>query len=317
MLPPKKISLKINALLIAIAAICFVLFFIGGPGYYSPRSYKHFWDLGHILFFFILNYLILANWPKNSGTTFLLRSIFVIVISICLGGLIEFLQTASFRTSDLMDVGRDIIGCLVALAFCAPSRKSIPKTGLKIFQVISVTLVVMAFLPPITSIIDEVTTRKQFPVLADFETRFQAGRWTGDADFSIDHIIHYQGSSSLKVKLNTSRYSGVALKYFSENWQNYKELQLRIYNPNKKPIRLTCRIHDRRHTLGIQLYEDRFNKNFSTSKGWNLIKIPLNQVANAPLKRKMALNQIQGLGLFATGLPEPRTIYIDDVRLVN
>ena len=40
---------KKNVLLTSIAAICFVLFFVGGPDYYSPRSYKYFWDLGHIL----------------------------------------------------------------------------------------------------------------------------------------------------------------------------------------------------------------------------------------------------------------------------
>ena len=38
-----------SILLTVIAPICFVLFFVGGPGYYSPRSYKYFWDLGHIL----------------------------------------------------------------------------------------------------------------------------------------------------------------------------------------------------------------------------------------------------------------------------
>ena len=40
-------------------------------------------------------------------------------------------------------------------------------------------------------------------------------------------------------------------------------------------------------------------------------------IANAPHKRKMALNQIQGLEIFAASLPEPRTVYIDDVRLAN
>jgi len=300
-----------------IAAICFVLFFVGGPGYYSPRSYKYFWDLGHILFFFILSYLILANWPKNSKTTFLRQSIFVVVITICFGGLIELAQTGSFRTSDLMDVVRDIIGCLVALAFYAPNRKTISKTGLKIFQAIPVILVAMAFLPLIFVIIDEITTLKQFPVLADFETRFEIDRWSGDADFLIDHETYYHGKASLKVELNNSLYSGVGLKYFPENWQHYNELQLSIFNPDSEPIQLTCRIHDRQHTRGLQPYADRFNKIFSISSGWNLIRIPLSQIASAPLKRKMALNQIQGLGIFAISLPKPRTVFLDYVQLVK
>lgn len=308
---------KKRALLTAIAVICFVLLFVGGPNYYSPRSYKHFWDLGHILFFSILSYLILLNWPKSSKMNFLCQSIFLVVITICLGSLIELAQTESFRTSDLMDVVRDIIGCLIALAFYAPNRKTISKTGLKIFQTISLILVGMALLPLTTVIIDEIMARNQFPVLSDFETRFEIDRWTGDADFSIDHETHYHGKASLKVELNTSLYSGVGLKYFPGNWQNYEELQLSIFNPDKEPIQLTCRINDRRHTRGIERYEDRFNKKFSISSGWNLIRIPLSQVANAPLKRKMTLTQIQGLGIFAIRLPKPRTVYIDDVRLAN
>jgi hypothetical protein len=216
-----------------------------------------------------------------------------------------------------MDVVRDVIGCLIALAFYAPNRKTIPKTCLTIFQAISVILVSMAFLPLIAAIIDETAARIQFPVLADFETRFETDRWAGDADFSIDHETYYHGKASLKVILNTSLYSGVGLKYFPENWMNYKELQLSIYNPDKKTIQLTCRIHDRLHTRGLQLYEDRYNKSFSISRGWNLIRIQLKEIENAPHKRKMALNKIQGLGIFAVSLPKPRTVYIDYVRLVN
>lgn len=309
---PKK-----NALLTVIAVICFVLFFIGGPDYYSPRSYKYFWDLGHILFFSIFSYLILLNWPKSLHTTFLRQNIFVIFIVICLGGLVELAQTGSVRAPDIMDLIRDIIGCLVALSFWAPARKTISKARLRIWQAISAALVAMAFFPLTTAILDEITALKQFPVLADFESRFEIDRWTGDADFSIDHETYYHGKASLKVELNTSLYSGVGLKYFPENWQHYNELQLSIFNPDSEPIKLICRIHDRQHTRGLQLYEDRFNRKFYVSTGWNLIKIQLKEIENAPDKRKMTLKQIQGLGIFAISLSKPRIVYVDYIRLVN
>jgi VanZ family protein len=305
-----------TVILTVIALICFVLFFVGGPDYYSPRSYKYFWDLGHILFFSLLSYLILLNWPKRSETTFLRQGIFVIFIVICFGGLVELAQTGSVRTPDIMDLIRNIIGGLVALSFWAPARKTISKARLRIWQAISATLVAMAFFPLTTAIVDEITALKQFPVLADFESRFEIGRWTGDADFSIDHETYYHGKASLKLELNTSLYSGVPLKYFPENWQHYDELQLSIFNPDSEPIQLTCRIHDRQHTRGFQLYSDRFNKKFPISSGWNLIRIQLNQIENAPHKRKMALNQIQGIGIFAVSLQKPRAVYVDYVRLV-
>ena len=313
----KKPILDKKAILLAIAAICRVLFFIGGPGYYSPRSYKRFWDLGHVLFFSILTYLIFVYWPRSSKTAFLRQSIFAIITTICLGSLIELAQTASFRTSDLMDLARDIIGCLIALAFYAPNRKTISKTVLKILQSISLILLVMAFLPLIAAIIDETAARSQFPVLADFETRFETDRFTGTANFSIYHKINFHGNGSLKVVLNTSQYSGIALKYFPGNWMDYKQLQFSIYNPDKEPINLTCRIHDRRHSRGQQLYSDRFNKNFSISYGWNLISIQLQEIEDAPHTRKMALNQIQGLAIFAVNLSHPWTVYLDYIRLAN
>jgi hypothetical protein len=215
-----------------------------------------------------------------------------------------------------MDLIRDIIGGLVAISFWAPARKTISIARLRIWQAISATLVAMAFFPLTTAILDEITALKQFPVLADFESRFEIDRWTGDAEFSIDHEIYYHGKASLKIELNTSLYSGAGLKYFPENWQHYNELQLSIFNPDSEPIQLTCRIHDRQHTQGLQLYEDRFNRKFSISSGWNLIRIQLNQIENAPRKRKMAINQIQGLGIFATNLSKPKTVYVDYVRLV-
>ena len=306
-----------NVILAVIALFCFVLFFVWGPGYYSPRSYKYFWDLGHILFFSIFSYLILVNWPKRFETTFWRQGIFVIFIVICLGGLVEFAQTGSIRTPDIMDLIRDIIGALVALSFWAPARKRVSKVKLRIWQAISATLVALAFLPLAIALLDERKALKQFPALADFESRFEIDRWTGDADFSIDHETYHHGKASLKVELNTSLYSGVGLKYFPENWQHYNELQLSIFNPDPEPIHLTCRVHDRQHTRGLQLYADRFNRKFSISSGWNLIRIQLNQIENAPHNRTMALNQIQGLGIFAISLSKPRTVYVDYVRLVN
>jgi hypothetical protein len=54
--------------LIPVSAVLFGLFFIGGPGYHSARSYQHFWDLGHIFFFAILTFIILSLLDKGWNT---------------------------------------------------------------------------------------------------------------------------------------------------------------------------------------------------------------------------------------------------------
>ena len=42
--------------------VCSVFLFFGGPGYYSPRSFKYLWDIGHIAFFCALSTLILLDF---------------------------------------------------------------------------------------------------------------------------------------------------------------------------------------------------------------------------------------------------------------
>jgi hypothetical protein len=48
---------------------------------------------------------------------------------------------------------------------------------------------------------------------------------------------------------------------------------------------------------------------------WNRIQIPMQDVENAPIDRKMDLKHITEFNLFAVSLPAPRTIYLDNLTL--
>lgn len=305
---------KINFLRLIII-VGSVLLFAGGPDYYSPRSLKNLWDLGHILFFSILSYLILLSWSQNDRMALPLQAFFILFIALVLGTLIEFVQSGSRRDPDVLDVIRNVIGCMVTFAFFAPTKKTIPKIFFRAFQALTIVLVITALLPSIKAISDEIVALRQFPVLSDFETPFEIDRWTGDAELSIDDEVHFHGRFSLKVVLKTSNYSGAGLKYFPRDWSNYHYLHLNVFNPLNDPLKITCRIHDRHHADGAQAYDDRFNRGQVLTKGWNKIVIPLEQVENAPKTRKLDLRRVQILGVFVYGLPRPRVIYIDDVSL--
>ena len=293
------------------------MLFAGGPDYYSPRSFKNIWDLGHILFFSVLSYLILLSWSKNKKMTVFRQVFSVLFIVLLLGTLIEVAQAGSRRTPDVLDIIRNLIGCLITLIFFSQSKNSFPKSYRRSLQVITILLATAAIFPAVKSITDEIVALRQFPVLSDFETPFEIDRWSEDSEFSIDQTVSFHGQSSLKVVLNTSLYSGVSLKHFPGNWLQYKYLQLNIFNPDDEPIKVTCRINDIWHTQGNQDYDDRFNQSFSLVKGWNLITVPLEQVANAPKGRKMELDKVQELGIFVTGLSQSKTLYIDYVLLTD
>lgn len=301
-----------------ICGICLVLLFVGGPGYYSPRSYQQAWDLGHILFFAILTYLLVNQWQRLSKEPFNRQGIGIFIIALFLGVAIELLQSLiDGRTPSYGDIIRNFIGCLVALAFFIPSRKKVPRTRLRILQFSVVLIAVLQIFPVAKSLIDEAIAREQFPVLSDFETPFEIDRWSSRSRVSINHEIAKHGKSSLKVRLTTAQYSGIALRYFPHDWRGFDSLQFNVYNASSTPLEIVCRVHDSFHYAKGGRYDDRFNKRFTVTQGWNDIKISLEDIAKAPKSREMDLSSIQGFGIRVLRLPQPEVVYIDNVRLVR
>lgn len=292
-----------------------ILFFIGGPNYYSPRSFKSLWNLGHILYFALLPVLLPSFSPKKELR--LIVQIFIIVgITLILGALVEVFQYGFKRTPDMGDLFRNMIGACIAICFLLPIRKSVPKTPILILKTIIVFLVASQFYPIVIALIDEHHARRDFPILSNFQTSLQIHRWSSDAVITIENDIGHQGNRAMRADLTTQLYSGFALKYFPVNWQQYQCIQFRIYNPSTDAITITCRIHDKTHALGVQQYQDRYNTTHSIPQGWKTITISLEEVRRAPDNRQMDLSQIYGIGFFASRLPHPRIIYIDDVRLL-
>ena len=310
----KAFDFACRRILPILLGIMFVLFFVGGPDYHSPRHFKTVWNLGHILFFSLLPYYVFTQLKWLQGR-FGRQRLMTMAVAIVIGILIEFVQHNFHRTPDAGDVFRDIIGGMVALFFLLPGRKHIRKKLLRLFQVATFCLVAVQAYPVIVAVSDELVAWDQFPVLSDFETPWEIQRWHGNADISIDNSINLNGMHSLKVQLKTTRYSGVYLFYFPRNWAKAKSFQFSICNPSDRVIRMTCRINDGEHDRRSNRYEDRFNRQFRFSKGWTTITIPISDIENAPKGRKMDLKDITGVGFFVSKLTQPRVVYIDDVKL--
>ena len=219
------------------------------------------------------------------------------------------------RTPDLGDLFRNLIGALCGIVFLGPTFRKIATTTRRAFQFFTIALVALQIYPVAMALLDEYRARHQFPVLSDFESPLEIQRWQGDADFRIDHTVYQSGQSSLRVNLNTDQYSGVSLQYIPQNWNGFSQFQFCAYNPSARPLSITCRIHDTIHTTGVQRYSDRFNRTYTLHHGWNTITIPLRDIQTAPDTRMMDLGHIRAIGIFATRLPHPRLMYLDDVRL--
>jgi hypothetical protein len=139
-------------------------------------------------------------------------------------------------------------------------------------------MVATQLVPIAVSLIDEHHARRDFPNLSDFQSPFQIHRWQGSAGISIASNVGTPGNRALQADLTTRQYSGVNMKYFPSNWQQYHRLQFRILNPSILPLSLTCRIHDALHARGIQRYQCCFSHYLEHNSRINLKSVHLFQI---------------------------------------
>lgn len=304
---------KINQQLIVLvpaAFVCAVLLFVGGPGFDSLRSYRYGWEAGHLFSFALWTYLY-SLWRR--ACSFWSLAVEVLLLTIVVGGLTEILQSLIGREGSWLDLGNDIVGCLIGLFFLTAVRRVLPSFWLRSMQLPVLILVIWSLIPTGRVIIDDLIAHQQFPLLSGFETSLEASRWHGSAKRTVSGDIASSGQSSLQIKLNTQRYSGLGLKDFPRDWSAYRVLSLQVFNPDAKPLMLHFRLHDHLHS---NQYSDRYNHSFNLKTGWNELVISLADVATAPKNRLFDLSRVAGMGVFVGKLERSRTIYLDDVLLL-
>ncbi len=295
----------------------FPFFFLGGPGYYSSRSFAAAWNLGHILFFTLASWLLcslfLDRKPEN-GFFCLFLQVFSVILVVGTG--VEFLQMGiDGRFPDLRDILRNQLGCLVGFAFFCPVEMPGSRRWRRLAQVLVTLLVLLAAWPLARAVIDERIAARQFPLLSDFETPFERFRWKDVRQLRLERNLARHGKRSLRVQLSTATYSGTSLFYFPHDWQGYRWLRFSIYNPQRREVALHCRIHDALHRRHGSRFEDRFHTRFLLRPGWNDLSVSLEEVRRAPAGRTMDMQRIEGFGIFVVRQPRPLVLYIDNVYL--
>lgn len=306
-----------DKMLILFSVICFFLLFVGGPDYYSPRSFKYGWGLGHIITFSLWSYLFFKLRFFEMKKISLRGFSTIVFFSALIGITIEFFQSLIGRESSISDVIRDVEGTLLTLLFFSPISIDISKTVKIVLQIGIVCTILFETKPFAVAAIDEITAKKQFPVLSSFETPFEASRW-GRNNFKRTSKFSKDGEYALEVPLLPGKYSGVSLNYFPENWSGYDFFLFSIMNPSPDAVWLTCRISDIDHHLKTEeIYEDRFNQRFKVNPGWNNFSISRYNILTAPTGRDMDLSKIKQVGFFATDVKEKAFVYIDNVKLSN
>ena len=284
------------------------LLFQGGPDAHALRSINQAWNLGHIIFFAALAVIFRHHGKKHLPRKFVPLAVVLLFLTLAMGSITEIIQGYCQRTPDILDIWRDCLGTLTALAFLPPTDNFLNPRSQRLFRLLVIVLTIVTLVPLGKALVDETVARHQFPLLADFENPLETGRWERGR---INHQLARHGKASLQVLLTTEQYSGDSLLYFPPDWSLFSFLHFSIHNGSRQPLTLVCRIHDRRHSESGNAYSDRFNRRIICQPGWNDFTIPLREVEDAPTGRKMDMAAIVNLCIFSVQLPRAVTIHLD------
>lgn len=281
-------------------------FFIGGPDWASSALYRAAWNLGHIVFFGLLTLVIQLHWGVGGWRQFLGISALVFVLG--LG--IEALQLIVGRHVDWGDILRNLVGAWLVLVW----RRSRLPTWLLWAGRVAATALLLAQLETVANAAAQrIWMANQLPLLSNLDDPRALKQWHGNV--ARTRLYSSTGEYSLALRLSTDRYSGAGLVEMPQNWRNYQNLNFKLYNPASETLTLTLRINDIAHDRGSNAYDDRFNSRLVAKPGWNSYRINLKSVKEAPTERTMNMGRIRRLMLFTSGLPQPVTVYLDDLRL--
>lgn len=284
-------------------------FFIGGPDSFSPALLKNVWNFGHIIFFTVLMLLVQSFRPLMRIREWML----VTSLAIGTGIAIEFVQRFVGRDSSWDDVLHNLFGVWLGLFW---GQK--PTRLVWLLRFICLLLVAPAFWLVVYSCIADVVMRKQFPLINSFESGHETAQvHTSPLRVQVrqDDSLHTHGAYSLQTILSTNKYASLNLLGNYGDWSGYTTLYMDFYNPESEPLRLVVKISDSIHDLGVNRFDDRFNRTLTLMKGWNEIQINVQDIHTAPLNRAMQMDKISGITIFATRLPRAREFYLDNIRL--
>ncbi len=290
-------------------ALTVPFFFVGGPEWTDGPLYKSAWNLGHILFFALLT---LAVQPWRIWTGWKLWG--VCSLAVLLAGLgIELLQYGTSRQMDWQDILRNLLG-LWAILMVRPraSHNGYSRLATWSARILVSALLVTEAGATAGVAIQQYRVSQLLPALYDFNQPDPSPFWNGavtpvDAE---DSSHHY-----LRLSLSTTRYSGASLHNFPGDWRGYERLIVGLYNPQDHPLHMTLRINDIQHDQGDNAYSDRFHTRLTLAPGPNTYRLDLDRIRNAPAGRAMNMQEIRRFMLFTTGLAEPRTVYLREIRL--
>jgi len=242
-------------------------------------------------------------------------------ITVTAGIAVELIQSRIGRGASVMDIVMDTVGAAAAL--CLAAAYQFRRGTLRLRAgLIGVALVAIAVVlaPLVEGALAYARRQAMFPVIAGFERRLDLYFIEG-AGAEIQRTtlpMSWAGGqllTALQVRLGRAENPGLRLNEPAPDWRGYRRLKLDLVNPGARPLQLMIRVHDIAHD---QRHEDRFNLPFTLpASSRRVLDIPLQDIANAPDRRRLDLGRVAGVVLFERSQPAPvgATFYLHQIWL--
>ncbi len=282
------------------------------PVHRATREANAVMDLGHIVLFGSLAVLVRrlsrgwwtrSEWLVSAGS-------WACVVGFGLA--LEVVQAAVGRHASLQDGAADALGAAAALWTVSAWNWSIPARLLSWCG--GLVLVAAAAWMPTTVLVDGWYQRREWPLLASFESSREITRWQlVDCHAVLVRQHATAGQQALEIEFGTEHYACATYVWPLPDWSAYQALEFDAFLDGEKPIDFIMKMEDLRHNGRFQ---DRYNSNRKFQPGTNHFRIPLAEVRAGLVGREFDLHQVMRIQFFTVLLPEPRRVTFDNMRLV-
>ena len=298
-----------------VTGVLLALLFIGGPAADDARLYKGLWDFGHVVLFALL-VLLALRLPLLSKQPAWILLLMVALLAPALGLAIEYVQLWVGRDFEYADVLADSVGAFAGLALHYGLQSRVA-WRVRLVAWLGMSLLLLFALRSMLMVgLDQFSMREEFPVLADFETRFEMSRWdTNLAQLEITREQARYGEHALRVQFMAGEYPDITLLDFVRDWRGFKSVRFSIFSTLNHPVAMELKMYDQQHAASGYDYADRFNRELLVQPGWNDIEVNMDELQTAPRSRDMDLQNMQAFSVFIEQLAQPAVFYFDALRL--
>lgn len=274
-------------------------------------------DLAHPVLFAALTACLYAVLRRRLKLSKLSAAAWAAIVIAAFGLVSEIAQAFLGRNASWQDFLADLCGGGAALALVTDPHQAstVDRWSTAARRMAAVACLAMGFARPLTVFLDELLARGEMPVLASFEHPWQMSRWFFHACHASrvdEHATH--GRYALRLDIEASKWPGpmFTLPLGCRDWRRARRLSFDLYVGEDQPLKLWVKILDQAQDGRAS---DRYEREFTLPAGATHFVISAEELREAPREREMDLSRIRRFQLYTLDLPQPRTLYLDNLRL--